>query len=722
MKKVIEALKNHPLYGIFILGFIIRIIFLLAYYFSPDWNFLMVDSLYHHNWAKAIAGGDLLGKEVFMRAPFYIYLLGGLYAIFGSSLWVGRILGLIIGLISIGLTFGIARKIFDKKIAIIAGCLHALYPIAIYFENELLVDSLFTLFVELSILLFLLAFERKSIKYFVWSGLVIGLAAITRPIILGLIPLYLIWIILNLKESKLYLKAGLLLIFMCALAISPATLRNAIVADDVVLIAASGGVNFYIGNNAAADGLTASVPPFGNDWQFSEIKSYAEKESGRVLSQSELSDFWMSKGLNWIWSNKSAFIGLFIKKLYFAVNNFEVSNNRNLTDFFSSYSILKYNPLCFGIVFPLAIIGFMSLLIYKKLNRITLFLFFYIMAFLVLLSLFFINARFRLPVLPLIFIFSANGIDYLAKTVYRLHFDSRQIIVIVPGLLFLILSFSNIYGLNKTDTTKALFDRANYYMRNDNFKSAADNYRLLLRQNPNYPGANLNFGVLFLKNNNLDSAHNYFRRELKINQLSGEAHANLAAIAYQREKYSDCWMLAMQAIKLKPTISAAYIYYFKSLLKVQDSTSLGEILALGEANLDFAAAMYYEAGLVFSGWFMYDKAVEYFTKVLSSQAAARETGGWSDEYSAMDAATLNNLKALSSYQLGYIYGIMEYADSSIYYSEQAIALDSNLAEAYINLANMYVISNQKDKASRLITVARSRFPSNDIFIRMQNSL
>ena len=55
----LEVILSHSL---------IRLIFLIGYSASPDWELLAGDPLYNDRMALEIAGGDLIGDEVFLQA------------------------------------------------------------------------------------------------------------------------------------------------------------------------------------------------------------------------------------------------------------------------------------------------------------------------------------------------------------------------------------------------------------------------------------------------------------------------------------------------------------------------------------------------------------------------------------------------------------------------------------------------------------------------------
>ena len=75
----------------------VRLIYLVIYSHLPEWEMLTVENWYHHNWAKSLADGNIIGDTTYFRAPFYAWCLGLLYAVFGASLWTARLFGLAIG-------------------------------------------------------------------------------------------------------------------------------------------------------------------------------------------------------------------------------------------------------------------------------------------------------------------------------------------------------------------------------------------------------------------------------------------------------------------------------------------------------------------------------------------------------------------------------------------------------------------------------------------------
>ncbi|MCX6827543.1 MAG: glycosyltransferase family 39 protein [candidate division Zixibacteria bacterium] len=655
-KNFVGLIKREPLLFILLIGGIVRLAFLLIYLSRPEWNQLLVDSLFHNRWAESIASGNILGSQPFFRAPFYIYLLGGLYALFGDSLLVARIFGHLVGLLSVYITYRLALRLFSKETAIVAALIHSLYPIAIYFESELLVESLFTLLVELSVFFLFLATDKKNNRWYFLTGLIFGIAVITRPVILPLLLLFIVWILWKRTGIKAAIISNLVLICAVVIIILPVTLRNIIVGKDVVLVASSGGINFYIGNNPTADGLSATLPPpLGSSWEIRDINYIAENEVGHPLKDSELSDYWYKKGLRWCLDNKIDFLKLYFKKLYFCLNNFEIPNNRNLPLFFRGNLILKIMPLNFGILFALLIISLILLRWNRGFNSEKIFMLLFITAYFILLSFFFINARFRLPVVPFIIIFASFGFTGIISQIISRPFGIRTIIPLLAGVIALIF------------------------------------------------------------------AEVYFRREIDAFPYSAKGYSNLASLLYLKNLPDSARLYADSAIILKPYLSDGYLIKFRILAAKYDTSGLARLMTRAKEYFRDIPRIYLDAGLVYSELKMYSTAEKYLKEALQKQGGFTESSDEAFSYST-DNNSGERIKARAAYQLGYIYGINNQLDSSVEMSRMAIALDSNLIEAYINLAQGYFLQGEKEPADSIIATALKKFPKNELVKSLQERL
>ncbi len=92
---------------------------------DPFFELPTADARLYHQWAIEIARGDWMGEGVFLLAPLYAYFLGLVYAIFGSEIQTAMIANSMLGALSCVLVVAVGRRLFDRRVAVIASALVA---------------------------------------------------------------------------------------------------------------------------------------------------------------------------------------------------------------------------------------------------------------------------------------------------------------------------------------------------------------------------------------------------------------------------------------------------------------------------------------------------------------------------------------------------------------------------------------------------------------------
>jgi tetratricopeptide (TPR) repeat protein len=102
-----------------------------------------------------------------------------------------------------------------------------------------------------------------------------------------------------------------------ALVLAPVALRNALVGGDPLPTTFQGGTNFYIGNNALADGTYRPIVPGKQvpELERREPVRLAEQRLGRRLSPAEVSRYWLGQGLAWAGAHPGDFVRLLLRKV-----------------------------------------------------------------------------------------------------------------------------------------------------------------------------------------------------------------------------------------------------------------------------------------------------------------------------------------------------------------------------------------------------------------------
>jgi 4-amino-4-deoxy-L-arabinose transferase-like glycosyltransferase len=690
----------------------VRLVYLVLYQGLPDWDYLTVDNNYHHHWATTVASGNLVGDTTYFRAPLYAWLLGAAYALFGTSLWVGRILGMVIGSLTVIMTYLCAYRLFDRRVGLAATVLAAIYPISVYFEHELLLDALFTLFLLSSLYLFLRWRDTTVIRDLVWSGLLIGLASITRPTGLVAIPIMLVFVLFDSRRFSSGIGRGAILVASSLVIILPISIRNVVIAGDPVLIASQGGINFYIGNNESADGLSAILPePLGSNWRVGDVTRIAEQTAERSLLPGEVSSYWYEEGVKWIKNNPSDFVTLLLRKGYYNISNREVSNNRSLELFFDQIWLLKYNPLSFGFLFSFAGIG--AILVIRKRSS-ALPLIYFIGIYILATSLFFFSSRFRLPLIPLYCILSGYGILSLLEWIRQ---PGRALIWTCAGVVVLAaVSYLPLVPLPAGNSALSLNSRGLFYHDTGEYRKAAASFRNALSVDSLIPDGHLNLGATLFALGDIDQARYHFDREVTLHPDRSQAYTNLASLALSEGNAEQAIVLANKGIARRPDDPNGNLVLIRaaSSLREIDADSLlamiygtlartGDVLRLSTE----ASIMLSERGDLFHARELLENAVRARPPAIETDDAAFGRV-WSNHPDLFEQR-----KARAFYQLGFLAGIEGDFQNAVTYSLQAIERDSLLTEAWVNLVTGYLSQGKFHMVDSLAIELEHRFPEDD---------
>jgi len=533
--------------ALFALALAVRLIYLLQISNSPMFDTLTMCAEYHDQWAQMILQGEDLHEGVFFRAPLYAYFLASVYRMFGHGyVWI-RVIQFLIGSLSCILVYLLGKRVFNDRTGRIAGVVAALYGILIYFEGELLIPVLLVPLDLLVMLALLRTSDRPSSGRWILSGGLLGLSAIARPNILLVGAAFVIWIVFKLKGkdakvgSKSILYAGFF-VLGAILIVSPVTLRNYLEGDDFVLIASQGGMNFYIGNNPQSDGASAVLPGARKTWWglCEDGKRFAEEEAGRTLKPSQVSRFWYAKAAKFMTEEPFGFLKLMAKKFALFWNGNELSNNRDLYFFARNAPLLKlliwryviYFP--FGLIAPLALVG---IILSHKNSKDVLLLEIFLVVYMLSVILFFVTARYRVPVIPLLILFSAYAAD---RFVYMIKKRKTPDLVkyLLVFLIVLIPVNIEIPGDSTENPGQAHYALGSVYSEKGDRVRAVEEFEKAIYYNPNLAEAYVNLGSIYGDQGEHERALEYYDKALEKGADSAFVIYNIG-IEYQNQGLFD---------------------------------------------------------------------------------------------------------------------------------------------------------------------------------------
>jgi len=182
------------------------------------------------------------GTPSAFRPPAYPYLVGGVYAVFGLNLTLGRLLGALLGVIAVVLLAYVGRAIGGERVGLIAGLIGALFLPLITLNETLLSESLF-MPLELGLVLCLLShWRRPRVRSALLAGALCAAAALTRAVAeIWIVPV-LIAFALAAGPRSLRLGSMAAAIAAFAIVLAPWTIRNAEALHAFVPISTEGGL------------------------------------------------------------------------------------------------------------------------------------------------------------------------------------------------------------------------------------------------------------------------------------------------------------------------------------------------------------------------------------------------------------------------------------------------------------------------------------------------
>ena len=513
--------------------------------------------------AERILFGLGLGNRAYFRAPGYFYLLAFLEWLSKGSLWAPRLFQAFIDSISCGLV-GVFSLRLSKRVWVggLSGLLSACYFLGIYFPGELLITTSVCFFNLL--LVFCLSFySSEKPRNLVLFGLLSALSALFRPnILLFALAVFLWWLL-----RKKYRQA-LVYLFVVWLGIMPAFVRNLVVARDPVLISSQAGINFWIGNHPGADGRSVVLPIRHRQIEGSFLKKtqdqpwfdevvwlvsvyLAEKERGGELKEGQVNWFWIKKTLVQIKNSPGSFVKLFLKKLYYLIDKTEVSNNRDLKYHCQKIPLLAvFEHFHLGWFLALGIFGFFVSLFRPELRYLQLYLVFYGLS----VVLFFVNSRYRMPLIYPLAIYSGIGAERLIGLVQGRRKYLLGMSLVVLGIFYFLSNYPLVRWSDRALRSALRYNLGLSLAKKKQFEPAIEELKASVQLKPNFPEAYLTLANAYAGLGEYQKARWYYYRTLSLAPDYPAAHYNLGLCLLSLGEPGEAYDHLLQAHLLLPEL------------------------------------------------------------------------------------------------------------------------------------------------------------------------
>ncbi len=571
--------------AIILIGLFLRGSYLSEIVKSPDFTAPLVDAGYHNYWARGLASGDWPQQEgmsapeirstPYFRPPGYPYFLAFMYLLSGSSFLAARIFQMGLGLANCVLAYILGRKLFGRVVGLLFAAFMSAYWVFIFFEGELLAPVLLV-FLGLCLILVLETWmEKFTLARCLCGGVLLGLFAVIRPNILLFVPFVLGWgwwlkRRRNDGRSLGIMTAGFLM--GTAVVIAPVTIRNYIVANDFVPISSNTGINLYIGNNEQTDCITPTIPNLPaltgldnwNCFDYMQIVHGVERRLGRKLKHSEVSSYFIGEANRYIRNNRGRSFKLLLKKALLFWGPAEVSNNKEIFCAKELSATLRYNP---GFALPVsgAVVGLLLLAFDLKKQRnekevgdtkvckpleISLLIVLFIGTYFVSFLPFFITARFRVPIIPFLFLFGAYGLYRIGWFFTKRDFRRGLCWSAIWVALYIHAAKHGIpYNPSWARWHTTHGDAYQYKGQTD---PAVTEYYKAIEADPKKTRAHICLGDIFAQQNKFSDAAKHYHLALEIKPDLLEPRLGLGNMLYKQKKFDEAVALWTELLQIRP--------------------------------------------------------------------------------------------------------------------------------------------------------------------------
>lgn len=528
------------------------------------------DAFFFNNWAQVIASGDWLGgDEVFFIGPLYAYFLALVYKLIGPHLTVVRFLHLGMEVGTTLFLFGFARRALSEQAAKITGVLWALYLPAIFFSSFVLPVAL-DIFLIAGSFYFLARGAEGRTRNVVAAGVLLGLVTLDRGNLLIFVAAAGVLFLCYIKRlGWRRLVAYFVPIFVL---VGLATVRNAVVANDFVLISSQGGLNFYIGNSARSRGVYYNLGEVfqgrPEDLNRDLATSLAEEQEGRELKPSEVQRVWFKSALTWARDNPGDLARLYWRKLRFLLSDYEVSLN---VDFYFMKFISPFHKLplpWFGFVMPFGVVG--MVLTARRSTFVQKAAIVFVGLYAVSVLLFFISARYRLPMVPILMAFAGAALARWYEAWRRWRWRTAAALTAAAVALGAFAMWPMAHVTRDIAFGQSYYRYGKFYFDEGDYERAISYFHRSTRLSPEMYQAFLMLGIAYEEMGQPDTALTTFYHGTLAAPHNPTMHFNYAVALTRRRMLRESVPPLLRAVELEPRYADAWTQLAEVYIGLRD--------------------------------------------------------------------------------------------------------------------------------------------------------
>lgn len=500
----------------------LRVLYVLSIRDAYFFDHLQDEPLRYHQWATLILDAPSAPGPPFDQAPGYAYLVAAVYRLLGRSVAGVAFVQAVLGALGCGALAVIGDRLFGRRVGMIAGMIAAIYGPAIYFVGQVEPTTAFLFAVLLATAAALVTPSPRAAERPPRDGAWLVAAGLWAVALLVRAEAVLAFPFVVLAAWR---RGGRRAVVRTAvpLAVALATIAAVNVArsGQLVLLTTSGGLNLWLGNNPAADGVNCFV--------FGPVEAVFTDVTSRAPDPTAADAEFRRRTWAFVVDEPRRAAALLWKKLLWTFNDRELPNTGDI-EWQAGHSWLFRKPMMlpgFGFVLPLALAGGVVLgREWRKALPLVGLLAIGIGTPVVL----FTNARFRMPMVPVLVVLAAVALDRVPGMVRGRKRDALG--AAVAAAAGIVLAWGDYYGVR--------------------------GYRI--------PQITVNTGILERGAGDLDAAVRDLRAGLAATPDDGLAWTHLALALEQRGEPAaalDAYLDGLTAAPGDPSLGAAAVQFLR---------------------------------------------------------------------------------------------------------------------------------------------------------------
>ena len=573
-KDVSAGVFKNCLVYLFVLGLVVRTCFMVGHAHTPEFGVATLDQKYYDTAARMLLDGEDLHLLHGLRPLLYPMILAGFYKLGGAhgidlAVAAQHLLGILTGV----LVALLGTRLFRHRLSGLAGgVLYLLAPIPLCFEGELLVESSYVFLICLMLLLLLRAAEatewKAGLLWLLCGGLT-ALAAQERSnlmIFMVVYPLLAGWRWWRSRQGAALLPL-LGLIGGVVMAV-PWGFVNKLQSGHFMLMPSEGGVNLYLGNQRATDGITTGLNRFVNyNERYDDPgEVWAREEyAAAMLAQGRLADsnpmtvsrYWTGRAVEEIKADPSAWLRLMAKKCWLMLWNAEVSNNKSFAFQQTEYAWLRLLPVRWVVLLMLAPAGIWAAGKWGNRDALVVLLFFAFLYSAVNVA-FFVIDRYRYPIWPVMAAFAGGGLLAFIEAICRRRW-SGAICVAASMAMMASISLPNWFGAKLPSFALDYCLRSIEWYEKGHYLEALSDIDRCLALRPGDPAALHQRGNVLLALKRLEDARQDYEQTLKIISEDGGLWNNYGVALDGLGRTNEALQAYRRAMECKPPSESAFL-------------------------------------------------------------------------------------------------------------------------------------------------------------------